>query len=57
MTNFEKYLFNLLWNSGEDCCTKCAYCSRTGYCDNFDDGVKDKAVCLKGMKEFFEKNG
>ena len=57
MKDFEKYLFNLLWNSGEDCCTKCAYCSRTGYCDNFDDVVKDKAVCLKGMKEFFEKNG
>lgn len=25
MKDFEKYLFDLLWNSGEDCCSKCVH--------------------------------
>ena len=58
MKDFEKYLFDLLWNSGEDCCSKCSYCKPTEYCDNCDDrGTRDTAVCFDGMKEFFEKNG
>lgn len=58
MKDFEKYLFNLLWNSGEDCCSKCSRCKPTEDCDNYDDsGTRDTSVCFEGMKEYFEKNG
>lgn len=59
MKDFEKYLFALLWNSGEDCCSKCSRCKPTEYCVNYDEeqGVKDTSICFEGMKEFFEKNG
>lgn len=58
MKDFEKYLFDLLWKRGEDCCSKCSRCDPQKCCDNCDDdGVKDTDICFKGMKEYFEKHG
>lgn len=52
---FSKYLFKLLMNSGEDCCSKCAHCSKTKLCDNLNanqGGILDDDICYNGMYEY-----
>ena len=61
MTGFEKYLGTLLLNSGEDCCSKCAYSPPTNIddvCDNAksETGCNDE-VCLRGLKDYAEEHG
>lgn len=61
MKDFEKYLFDLLWNSGEDCCTMCVHNRCDDLCDNHKRAKEkgcdlDDYECFLGMKEYFEKN-
>lgn len=59
---FSKYLFNLLINSGEDYCSKCAYCPKRGLdklCDNLNlnqGGTLDDDICYEGMYEYAKAN-
>lgn len=62
MTDFEyaKYLFSLLWDSGEDCWSKCFHCP-----NNAEDrdciarmvnGKYDTDLCFMGMKRYAEEH-
>ena len=45
---FAKYLSKMLLNSGEDCCSKCAF-------NRKDDSPLDDDWCFVGMKRYAEK--
>ena len=56
-SEYAKYLFNWLINSGEDCCAKCSHCSMTELCDNHkQNGILDYTVCYNGLKEYAEQH-
>ena len=62
MTDFEyaKYLFGLLWNSGEDCCSKCSRCPNNAEDKDCiasrSNGTYDTDLCFMGMKRYAEEN-
>ena len=55
---YMQHLSKWLINSGEDCCSKCAHCSKNELCDNLADegGRVNYEVCYNGMKEYYEKH-
>lgn len=62
MTDFEyaKYLFALLWNSDEDCCSKCSRCPNNAEDKDCiairSNGTYDTDLCFMGMKHYAEEN-
>ena len=53
MTEFEKYLLNMLLHSAEDCCSVCAVCNKNGVCWNEHYGNE---TCMNGMRQWFEEH-
>lgn len=53
-----KYLSKWLrFDSGEDCCTRCAYDPKTKLCPNWTKSgrLKSKQTCYDGMREYANK--
>ena len=56
---FAKYLSKMLLNSGEDCCSKCAFNRKDNVCDNHKrseelDCPLDDDWCFVGLKRYAE---
>ena len=56
---FAKYLSKMLLNSGEDCCSKCAFNRKDDVCDNHKrsealDCPLDADLCFVGLKRYAE---
>lgn len=56
--DFINYLAKRLLNSGEDCCSICAYTTgRAADCDNLKaHDVPDDVICTKGIRAYAEKH-
>ena len=54
---YAKHLFELLWESSADCCSKCAFCPKPSeICSNLRYcGLNlDTAICFVGMRAYAE---